>query len=230
MTLIGSHAYGLATPESDIDFRGVCIPDDLSYFFGLRHFEQELGPKSEDTVSWTLQKFANMTSKANTQTLEMLFSTEDCIRYVHPVFKQNFLDNRTKFVTKEIYNAVGGYAFSEYRKSLGETTGKLGKIRKEDLAQHGYSKRNASHCIRLMHAGSVALSTGVFPVRLYDAQLWLCRSLKAGEVTLETYKDFYKDYKNRLDSAYEKSTLPEAVDFDWLNKMCVQTIEKTITL
>ncbi len=35
----GSHAYGLNTPESDTDYRGICIPPE-DYFLGMYSFDQ----------------------------------------------------------------------------------------------------------------------------------------------------------------------------------------------
>lgn len=40
LTLVGSHAYGMARPESDVDIRGICIPT-REYFHGYaKRFEQ----------------------------------------------------------------------------------------------------------------------------------------------------------------------------------------------
>ena len=36
----GSHAYGLNTPTSDLDVKGVCIKPVECYFGFLKHFEQ----------------------------------------------------------------------------------------------------------------------------------------------------------------------------------------------
>ena len=39
LVLHGSHAYGMARPESDVDLRGIAIPPP-EYFHGyLKHFE-----------------------------------------------------------------------------------------------------------------------------------------------------------------------------------------------
>ena len=37
--VVGSTAYNLRTPESDMDYRRVVTPMNLSYFFGLDKFD-----------------------------------------------------------------------------------------------------------------------------------------------------------------------------------------------
>ncbi|MFA5507564.1 MAG: nucleotidyltransferase domain-containing protein, partial [Vulcanimicrobiota bacterium] len=54
----GSQAHGLATPESDQDSRGVCIPP-LNYLFGLSSFEQ-WESEGGDHVIFSLQKFVRL--------------------------------------------------------------------------------------------------------------------------------------------------------------------------
>jgi predicted nucleotidyltransferase len=197
------------------------MPDDLSYYFGLNTFDQVEYPEDEDHVAWGLQKFAGLVAKCNTQMLEMLFAEPDSVRFCHPVFRQHFIENREKFVTKEIYKVIGGYAYSEHRKALGESSRDLGARRKEDLNEYGYSCRNASHCIRLLYAGGIALDTGVFPVRLSGSIQQTCMKLKLGTLTLDEYKEAYEFYDHELNEAMVTTKLPDSADRIWLNKTLV---------
>ena len=227
--LIGSHAYGLATPESDTDLRGVVIPDGLEYYFGLETFDKPIEYKEdEDHVAWGLKQFAALAENCNTQVLEMLFSEKDNIRYCHPVFEENFIKNQKKFITKRIYEVIRGYSYSEYRKSIGESSRDLGSRRKEDLDKFGYSCRNASHCLRLLYAGSIALQDGVFPVRLDGSMQKICMDLKLGKLSLEEYKYLYMSFSQDLEQYYLDCTLPEHIDRAWLNKILIDTHLKII--
>lgn len=218
---IGSHAYGLATPDSDIDLRGVVVPDDLSYYFGTKTFEQKVYPDEEDHVAWHLRKFCQLAAKGNTQMLEMLFSPSDCVITVHPLFRTNILDNRDKFITNEIFNAIRGYAYSENRKALGESSRDLGERRKQDIVSYGYSGRNASHCIRLLYAGAKALTTGKFPVRLESPEKDICLALKLGQIKLEEYNVIYTEYMSKLENVYLSSTA-QTFDDAWLNETLIE--------
>jgi predicted nucleotidyltransferase len=219
---IGSHAYGLTTPDSDLDLRGVVVPDDLAYYFGTKTFEQQVYSEEEDHVAWHLRKFCHLASKGNTQMLEMLFSPQDCWVSLNPLFHMNILDNRDKFITNEIFNAIHGYAYSEHRKALGESSRDLGERRKQDVASYGYSGRNASHCIRLLYAGAQALTMGVFPVRLESPERDTCMALKLGQMKLEEYERTYATYLDALESACVDSKLPARFDDDWLNTTLVK--------
>ena len=63
--IAGSQAYGLDTPESDLDLRGVCIPP-RRYLLGLSSFEQwEQQDESGDVVIYALEKFARLALACN---------------------------------------------------------------------------------------------------------------------------------------------------------------------
>ena len=50
----GSHAYGLNTPESDTDYRGICIPPE-DYFLGMYSFDQH-EQKDPDRTIFNIKK------------------------------------------------------------------------------------------------------------------------------------------------------------------------------
>jgi predicted nucleotidyltransferase len=220
-TLIGSHAYGLNTPESDIDLRGIVVPNDLTYHFGTRVFEQHNYPEDDDHVAWHLKKFMPLAAKGNTQMLEMIFSPEDCQRFVHPVFQHFILDEKKKFMTQAIFPSIFGYAYSEHQKALGLSSRDLGARRKEDLGKYGYSSRNASHCIRLMYAGAYAMDNGEFPVRLPEPEREICLDIKQGKMPLEGYEEVYQQYLAKLETAGKNTSLPPIFDYDWMNAALV---------
>ena len=219
--LIGSHAYGLSTPESDVDVRGVVMAEGLEYYFGTKVFETKKYPEEEDTVAWSPRFFMPLAAKGNTQMLEMLYAPNDCIKYVHPAFYALIIEQRERFMTKAIYNSILGYAYSEHLKAMGESSRDLGARRKDDLNIHGFSLRNATHCIRLMYAGAQAMTTGIFPVRLPEPERTICMNIKLGKTDQLTYVGLYHDYYEKLKQAGEASTLPEKFDHAWMNQTLV---------
>ena len=95
----GSHLYGLDTPSSDLDFRGVYIPslDDIILHqdqdeineeielpiyvdYDTANLEQkhgqQIGTKKIDVKIFSLQKFIKLCSKADTNALDLLFSID----------------------------------------------------------------------------------------------------------------------------------------------------------
>lgn len=86
LTVHGSIAYGLNSPESDIDVRGIAIPE-LSYLFGFnKNFEQYITSKPTDCTIFNIQKFFTLTSQGNPNTLELLFVDPEHHIYVDDLF------------------------------------------------------------------------------------------------------------------------------------------------
>ncbi len=221
--IVGSQAYNLVTPTSDYDHRRVVTPMDFSYFFGLNTFDvgNVVTTKEEDNTDYSLKKFTQLAMKCNTVMLEMLFVPEDCKLEVHPLFEKYFLNNRERFVTKDLYHVVKGYAFAEHRRALGETTGKLGERRKNDLDKLGYSPKNASHCLRLLWAATEALNSGVFRVKWFGFSKDMLLMIKTGKVELDGYMSMYSTSADTLHVAYETSHLPEKHEPEFFNDLLV---------
>ena len=73
----GSTSFGLNTPTSDIDIRGVYI---LPWKDRIRQdAPQQIADTTNDETYWEIAKFFRELAKANPQALEMLYSSDDCI-------------------------------------------------------------------------------------------------------------------------------------------------------
>lgn len=227
-SVVGSKAYGLEQPDSDTDIRAVAIENDLGYHFGLKVFECSVDMKNEDYVVWSLTHYSKLLAANNTQMLEMLFAAPEMQRFVHPAFKENYLDHKEQFLNKSIYNTISGYAKSEYHRAVGDATGKLGAVRKEAIDTFGYSPRNASHCVRLLYMGEKALKEHEIHVHLPDNIRNICMGLKTGLASFKDFDFYFNYYFQALEKAYAESTLPESMDFDWLNQVIVATSKEVL--
>lgn len=112
--LSGSHAYGLNTPNSDVDIKGVFILPEEDYF-GLNEVEQ-VNDEKNDVVYYELKRFMALLSKSNPNILELLYSPEDCIRKMHPVFEEI---RKANLLSKQCKESFGGYAMTQVRKAKG---------------------------------------------------------------------------------------------------------------
>jgi hypothetical protein len=124
--LSGSHAYGLNTPESDIDIKGVFIAPE-SDFFGLGSIDQ-VNDESNDTVYYELERFMELLSKNNPNILELLYSPSDCIRRIHDSFRPLRDEN---FLSKLCEKSFGGYAMTQIKKAKGLNKKILNPVGKE---------------------------------------------------------------------------------------------------
>lgn len=161
----GSQSYGLSTPSSDTDYRGIYLNTDVSTLIGLSKNEQQV--KQIGSIDESYTEFRNalkLLRNGNTQVIEMLYN--DNWLEISPEWKTVML-NREKLVdSTKLFSCLRGYMQGELRLTLGLRTGKLGSKRFAQLEKFGYSPKNAVQCLRLLWAGGIYFTKGYFPVNI----------------------------------------------------------------
>jgi len=114
--IVGSQSYGIATPESDVDKKGVFIQDQDS-ILGFGYIEQVNDTKNDQTF-YEIRRFLQLISQNNPNILELLNLPEDCIIYKDPIFDL-VLENKEKFISKVCRSSFGGYAIEQIKKARG---------------------------------------------------------------------------------------------------------------
>jgi len=141
----GSHAYNLATENSDIDIRGVFIlPPEM--YFGLIEVSQ-VSDEKQDIVFYELKRFFELLLKSNPTILELLFMPKDTIRFEHQLWS---LIPKKKFLSKNCENTFMGYAHSQIKKAQGLNKKIVNPVAKE-------KKTLIQFCNVLKGQGSISL-------------------------------------------------------------------------
>lgn len=110
----GSRAYGLDTPTSDTDIRGVFIlPKEMYYSL---NYVGQINNETNDVVYYELQKFIELCAKNNPNILELLNVSDDCILYKNPLFDKIKLET---FLSKQCEKSFANYAFTQIKKARG---------------------------------------------------------------------------------------------------------------
>ncbi len=109
---VGSHAWGLADADSDVDERGVfALP--FTWTQGLVAPPEDLVSADGSATYWAAGKAIRQALRADPNTLEMLFLPS--ARALDPIGEW-LLAERDAFVSVEIYGTFGRYALGQLRR------------------------------------------------------------------------------------------------------------------
>jgi predicted nucleotidyltransferase len=210
VALVGSHAYGTAREDSDLDFRGFYVAP-TERFWDLNPPGETFDRKEPDLTLHEVGKFVKLAVAANPTVLEVLWA-EPC--YVHPR-ADHFYNagvilraHRHTFLSRRLLKTYGGYAMQQLRKAEAGTGGSRG-------VQHFRREKFLLHTYRLMLAGTHALRTGDLKVAVDDPDaLW-----EKARQPLDRIKEDFARLDREMLAAYERSPLPEHPPLDTINML-----------
>ncbi|BCY29351.1 nucleotidyltransferase domain-containing protein [Flavobacterium okayamense] len=157
----GSKSFGLNTPTSDTDIKGVYyLPKEQ--FYGLQYITQ-ISNETNDEVYYELGRFVELLLKNNPNILEILASPEDCILYKHPLMERLQLHD---FLSKLCKDSFAGYAMTQIKKARGLKKKIVNPMAKE-------RKSLLDFCAILNGYDSVPLSKWLEKNNLYQEQCGL---------------------------------------------------------
>ena len=124
----GSHLYGTARVDSDLDVRGVCF-SPREALLGLTDFEQYLpsrqeavaystemfGRSSGDVIIYALNKFFKLCLDANPNILELLFVPQSQLLATSATW-DTIVNERDLFLSTKIIYTFAGYACSQLKR------------------------------------------------------------------------------------------------------------------
>ena len=118
--LRGSWCHGIGVEgKSDYDYGGVFLaPKDM--ILGLRSsYAEQVADAKNDETYYEFGRWIELLLKSNPTALESLFIDKKfVIGEVHPVV-QHIIDNREKFLSKDAFNPLIGYAITQIGKATG---------------------------------------------------------------------------------------------------------------
>lgn len=229
----GSYAYGTNTEESDKDFKGVCIPP-IDYYLGLESFNEynNSGGKNfkntKDDVDVNIihiNKFVKDAMQGVPNNIEILFvRREDYLKITS--LGQKLIDNRHLFLSKQIKNKFGGYAYSQIQKLKNKKSNGTG--RQDLIDKHGYDTKFFMHGVRLLTSAIEILETGDFSTYRPNRQFLLdCRN---GKYSFEEALEIVEYYDNKLKVAIEKSELPSKPNYKKINQLLIEINKEGLSL
>lgn len=187
--VLGSHAQGFATAESDID-RGFVFAAPTLALVGLTPPDPSVQLHDPDMWGHEVGKFVHLALQCNPTILELLWIEHD----VYTTLGDCLVMHREKFLTsKLVYNAYRGYAKQQIARAESE-------LRTEKARRHA---------LRLMLQCYQALDTGQIVVN--PGRAWVA-GIRTASQSLETFTEMYEELDRLAFAAYAHTDLPPEPD------------------
>jgi uncharacterized protein len=204
LSIMGSKAYGLDTPDSDTDYRGIYVaPTDV--VLGLNPPKDTIDGHDPDVVVQEVGKFIRLALAANPTILEMLFMPS----YLElDDIGADIIASREAFLSQRAAVTFGGYAKQQIERLQRRNDGSFAADTRKRTAKH------ARHCFRLFHQGRELLETGKITVNVGHMRDEL---FAIGEAPVEEMvARFEREWAtfNQIESV-----LPEQPDMEMANRL-----------
>ncbi len=207
-TLTGSQAHGLATPESDYDYRGVFVVPtvELLKLGQSKSITSHINGKEDDT-NWEIGHFLYLATKCNPTILEVFNS---------PIIEEDgYISQKLLALFPYIWNSTGilnaflGYGLSQRKKFLDGYDGRKNKY--------------ATAYLRTLYTGTVLLETGVIPIDMTDTPIFsTLKAWKMGHFDLDEVLAVSLEWEDKFKLAHSKNPNKKA-DLDRVNKFLIDT-------
>jgi len=207
ISLAGSRAYGLATPTSDTDIRGVYIQDPRSWL-GMGNCEPLVENKRDDCVLWELGFFIQKMLEGTPNMMEALWT--DTVLGVNE-YGEELLTARQEFLSTAIHSRLGGFCTQQMR-----------DVEKSLKPDGSYDYKAGHHALRVISAAIYADETGAYKVTEYGEWADYLRKVKAGEVPYSELKEKLLELEAKWKEAREKTKLPEQVSVERAAQLLVR--------
>jgi len=142
----GSRAYGLDTPTSDTDIKGVfLLPKEQYYSF---KYIAQVNNETNDEMFYELGRFMELLALNNPNIIELLNSPQSAVIYKHPLMNKITSD---LVLSKKCQDTFGKFALSQIKKAKGLKKKIVNPMKKE-------RKNILSFCYVNYEKGSISLS------------------------------------------------------------------------
>jgi uncharacterized protein len=194
--VVGSRAYGLAGPDSDVDRRGVFVAPATAFWRLDPAPTHRDGPRPEE-LHWELARCLSLGLSANPTVLEVLWSP--LVEVITDVGR-GMLAVRESLLSRRVAETYGRYAADQFAK-LSSARSRTGLVR----------WKQAMHMLRLLMAGAHVLRTGSVLVDV-SAHRDDLLAVRRGEVAWSEVAARADALRADLDAALAGTVLPVSPD------------------
>lgn len=206
--IVGSQAHGLATPRSDIDYRGVfVVPTEEILKLGNVKQTTNWNEGTNDDTSWEIGHFLNLATHCNPTILETFLAPRlitDSEGFLVPGNTKEWkygTELRSLFPhiwnSVDVMNAFIGYGLNQRKKFLENKDNKPNKF--------------AAAYLRSLYNAYELLSTGTFTVKIIDTKIGeTVKRFKNGEYEIGEVIQTCWDWETNVRKAFKGNPNKEA--------------------
>ncbi|MFB6393141.1 DNA polymerase beta superfamily protein [Polymorphospora lycopeni] len=159
--VVGSTAYGLSRPGSDVDRLGVFAAPTVA-FHGLHPPRESIVTTAPDSTLHEAAKWCRLALSGNPTATELAWLPDDLYDTRTP-WGDELIAIRTAFLSApRVRDAYLGYAGQQFRRLAGRGDGSFSADTRRRTAKH------ARHLARLLHQGRLLYATGRLEIRLTE--------------------------------------------------------------
>lgn len=114
----GSHAYGMALPTSDVDFRGIFCSDMINVRTPFFPIKEIVDSSEEDTKFFELTHFMKLCVECNPNIIELLWTDADDVVVSSPEYEY-LRSVRHELISSKIAFTTSGYAIAQLKRIKG---------------------------------------------------------------------------------------------------------------
>ena len=204
--IVGSTAYGLAGPGSDVDRLGVFAESTME-LVGLHAPEDTFCRYGPDSTLHEARKYCTLALGGNPTVTELMWLPDELYE-VRTDLGSELIGLRSAFLSaKRVRDAYFGYATSQLSRLL--TTGSF------QSKQRARSEKHARHLLRLLDQGFALYSTGHLPIRLEDPARYMEFGQRvAEELATMASTTTYLDSAHRINVTAQAALTEAEAKFD----------------
>lgn len=206
--IVGSQAYGLATPESDIDKLGVFVAPNKD-ILGMQPVQETRVTNDPDVTLHEVRKYLALAAKGNPTVLELLFLRSYSVM---TDVGELLIENKDAFLSQRIRKTYGGYALQQVKRLERRGDGSYSSDLRKRRAKH------QRHIARLVVQCTAALKSGTLVVRLSPSEIEEVRRVEVLED--EQLSEWFEQRLEVIDNM--ETDLPEDADWDRINTILLQ--------
>lgn len=209
--IVGSTAYGLNGPDSDVDRLGV-FAHPTEALHGLEEPEETWVTSKPDVTFHEARKYAKLALSGNPTVSELMWLSDGLYEQRTPLGDELIAIRRAFLSAKRTRDAYLGYATQQFKRLEARGDGSFSADTRRRTAKH------ARHLLRLCAQGLELYSTGHLRIRLDDPQRFLDFGERVAGGDLDHARSVMAGYEAAFDE--NPSVLPDEPDRatvqDWL--------------